>query len=147
MTAYSKVITDLLAFYRRYQKYMRKFSIRKSMTILTQYFLNIYVNFGKDTVRSTAYYTYLNAYILLTDLTKAFDSLFHDLHAAKLNSYGFSELSLKMINDDLNDRKQRIRVNNCFSSWRNIVYGVPRGSIIGPLLFNIYLNDLVLFFQ
>ena len=64
--------------------------------------------------------------ILLTDLTKAFDSLSHDLLVAKLNSYGFSKLSLKMINDYLNDRKQRTRFNNSFSSWRNLVYGVPQ---------------------
>ena len=56
MIAYSKVITDLLAFYR-YQKYTRKFFISKFTNILTQYFLNIYVDLGKSTVRSTAYYT------------------------------------------------------------------------------------------
>ena len=67
--------------------------------------------------------------ILLTDLTKAFDSISHDLLVAKLNSYGFSTLSLRMINDYLNDRKQRTRVNNCFSSWRNLICGVPQGSI------------------
>ena len=57
MIAYSKVITDLLAFYQRYQKYTRKFFISKFTNILTQYFLNIYVDLGKGTVRSTAYYT------------------------------------------------------------------------------------------
>ena len=57
MIAYSKVITDLLAFYQLYQKYTRKFFKSKFTNILTQYFLNIYVDLGKGTVPSTAYYT------------------------------------------------------------------------------------------
>ena len=83
--------------------------------------------------------------VLLTDLSKAFDSLSHDLLLAKLNAYGFSYNAIKLIHDYLVNRHQRVRINSKYSSWSEILNGVPQGSILGPLLFNIYLSDLFLF--
>ena len=82
---------------------------------------------------------------LLTDLSKAFDCLSHELLIAKLEAYGFDYFSLKLVYNYLNYRYQRVRINSKYSSWSEIICGVPQGSILGPLLFNIYLCDLFLF--
>ena len=82
---------------------------------------------------------------LLTDLSKAFDCLPHNLMVVKLNAYGFLIELLKLIKSYLTERKQRIKMNDQFDSWLDIVVGVPI-PILGPLLFNnIFLCDIFLF--
>ena len=80
---------------------------------------------------------------LLTNLSKEFDCLDHELLIAKLNAYGFSLPALKLVYGYLSNRKQRPKVNRTYSSWLEIVFRVPQGSMFGPLLFNIFLADLL----
>ena len=84
---------------------------------------------------------------LLTDLSKAFDCLNHGLLIAKLDAFGLDYHSLSMINNYLTNRSQRVKVNSKYSSPWESIYGVPQGSILGPLLFNVYLCDLFLFLK
>ena len=79
---------------------------------------------------------------LLTDLSKTFDSLLHDLLIAKLAAYGFDYESLTLIQSCLWNRQQRNKVNNTYSTFSDIIFGVPQGLIIDPLLFNIYICDM-----
>ena len=84
---------------------------------------------------------------LLTDLSKAIDCLDHELVISKLNAYGFGLTALKLVHNYLSDRKQRTKINSSYSSLLEIIFGVPQGSILGPLLFNIFLIDLFLIIE
>ena len=79
---------------------------------------------------------------LLTDLSKAFDCLLHDLLIARLAAYGFDYDALVFIQSYLSERQQRTKVNNAYSTYSDILYGVPQGSIRSPRLFNIYISDM-----
>ena len=77
----------------------------------------------------------------LTDLSKAFDCLSHELLIAKLHPYGFDLPALELIQSYLSDRKQRTNIDATYSSWEETLFGVPQGSILVSLLFDLELGD------
>ena len=76
------------------------------------------------------------------DLSKAFDCLPQDLIIQKLKAYGLSIHACQLMNSYLSDRKQRVKLGNIVSQWKNIIKGVPQGSILEPLVFNIFIIDI-----
>ena len=75
---------------------------------------------------------------VLMDLSKAFDCLPHKILLYKLSANGLSDEAVLLLKKYLSDRKQRFKLNNIVSSWSEIKKGVPQGSILGPLLFNVF---------
>ena len=79
---------------------------------------------------------------VLTDLSKAFDCIDHNLLIAKLDAYEFEKQSIDFLHSYLTKRTQRTKVDSAYSSWEMLLLGVPQGSTLGPLLFKIYICDM-----
>ena len=81
-------------------------------------------------------------FTILEDLLKAFDTINHDLLLANPKAYGFAENVLKLTCSYLIDLWEALQINNNFSSNKTVHAGAPQGSIDGPLLFNVFMDDL-----
>ena len=79
------------------------------------------------------------------DLSKAFDCIPHDLLTAKLHAYGFNKKALSFLYSYLKPRKQSVKINDTESFFQILLSGVPQGSILGPIVFNLFIKMLKIF--
>ena len=126
--------------YKYFDEIFSKFPCGSRKNFSTQNSLLYMIENWKEYLDQGSHYS-----ALLNDLSKGCDCTIHDLLIAKLQAYGFDNDSLNFTCNYLVDREQRVKINSSFSTWSKIEYGVPQGSILGPLLFNI--NTLDMFFE
>ena len=136
-----------------FPKYTNDAYMIKCRTILKTYCQNIKCGFGKGYNAQHCLLALIEKWkqsvnnggafgALMTDLSKVFDFLSHELLIAKLDAFGFDKMSLKLVHNYLSNRKQKVKINDSYSSWIEILYGVSQGSILGPLFFNIFTCDM-----
>ena len=144
-----------LVFFLHFLRSMKDICMTKCINTFTKFFLKINAVFAKVIILSIVYWWWLRngkkpldkdglGGALLTDLSKAFDCIKHDLLIPELAAYGFDSHSLSFVFSCLNEREQRTKLHNSCSPYANIACGFPQESILAPLLLNINICDMFL---
>ena len=147
---------DLSLFYLFSAKYLKDlYIIDYSILLLrTKYFQSSSLDFKKTSQQSKQYQqfylvlTWINkskgnsSYCIFLDFAKAFDTVNHEILLGKLDYYGVSGVAHSLLSSYLSNRTQQTEINGTLSESGIIRHGVPQGSVLGPLLFLLYINDI-----